>query len=119
MPQTLIKGARFDSPLEEAVKGFTEPLVHIQSGLGNVTKYAVFNKKPYLLVVSQQIDKLLSHQGYNVLLTVTSYSEQVNNGVKIRFENETGIIFNIEVSESLKERSEIFNFVLPIFEKNP
>ena len=120
-PQTLTRAGRFDNPLEEAVKGFTEPLELITFGLGNTVKYAVFKEaeEPYLLMVSQQKDRLTTPAGYNVLLTITSYSDKKNKQVAEQFENETRIPLNIAVPEWMKEQNQIINLSFQVFAKNP
>lgn len=120
-PQTLVRVGKYDNPLEEAVKRFREPLTSVLVGLGNTVKYAIFKEaeKPYLLMISQQKDKLLTSAGYNVMLTVTSYSDLRNQEVAKQFENETGIDLNIEVPELLKRNSEMMNLSFQVFEKNP
>lgn len=120
-PQTLVRVGRFDSSLEEAVKGFRERLEPVPIGLGNTVKYAMFKEaeESYLLMVSQQKDRLINPAGYNVILTVTSYSDRRNQQVSEQFEKETTIGLNIEVPEWLKRNSEMMGMSFQVFEKNP
>ena len=120
-PQTLVRAGRFDSPLEEAVKKFEEPLTKVPMGLGNTVKYATFkeSEESYLLMVSQQRDRQTTSFGYNVLLTVTSYSDSRNQQVADKFENETGIDLSIDVPEPLKRQFAMMGLSFQVFEKNP
>ncbi len=120
-PQTLVRLGRFDNPLEEAVKKLSEPLTNVPLGLGNTVKYATFKEatEPYLLIVSQQKDKLLAAPGHNVILTVTSYSDSRNQQVADQFENETGIDLSIGVPEQLRRLSAIIGMSFLVFEKDP
>ncbi len=119
--QTLVRVGRDDNPLEEAVKKFREPLTNVPLGLGNTVKYATFKeaKEPYLLMVSQQKDKLVTAAGYNVMLTITSYSGSKNQQVADQFEKETGIDLSLEVPEWLKRNSAMMGMSFQVFEKNP
>ena len=87
IPQTLVKVGRFDNPLEEAVRKYPEPLTNVPIELGDVVKYMLFKKieEPFLLMVSQRKDRLVTAE-YNVMLTVTSYSDSKNQQVAGRFE---------------------------------
>ena len=120
-PQTLVRVGRFDSQLEEAVRKCTEPLTNVPVGLGNTVKYATFKEaeEPYLLMVSQQKDRLVNSAGYNVILTVTSYSERRSRQVSEQFERETGINLNVEVPEWLKRNSSMMDMSFQVFEKKP
>lgn len=120
-PQTLVKVGRFDDSLEDAVKSFEEQLEPVPIGLGNTIKYAIFKEaeEPYLLMVSQQKERLLTPPGYNVILTVTSYSDNRNEQVAEQFEKETNMNLNIEAPEWLKKHSEMMGLSFQVFEKNP
>lgn len=121
IPQTLVRVGRFDNPLEEAVRGFGESLEPVPIGLGNTVKYATFKEatEPYLLMVSQQKERLVNSAGYNVILTVTSYSDKRNQQVAEQFEKETHIDLGIEVPEWLKRNTSMMNMSFQVFEKNP
>ena len=120
-PETLARLGRYNDSLEEAVKKFTEPLSYIRQGLDNTVKYALFKKceDPYLLIVSQQKDKLLHPIGYNIILTVTSYSPSRNHHIADHFQRETGIDLTISVPEQLNRQLADISFCFPAFEKNP
>jgi len=119
--KTLVKAGLYDNPLEKAVNNFPEQLKKVSVGLGNTIKYATFKDagEPYLLMVSQQKDKLVSPAGYNVLLTITSYSDLRNHEIADQFEKETGINLDIEVSEQLKRFYEMIGMSFKFFEKDP
>lgn len=120
-PQTLVRVGRFDNPLEEAVKGFKEHLEPVPFGLGNTVKYATFKEaeESYLLMVSQQKGRLVNPAGYNVILTITSYSEQRNQQVSKQFEDETGIPLTVDVPKRLKRSLSMMGMSFKVFEKNP
>ena len=120
-PQTLVRVGAFRGLLEEAIRSFSETLLPIRLGLGNTVKYGLFKEieEPYLLIVSQQKERVLNPAGYNVILTVTSYSEKRNQEIAIQFEGETGLDLGLEVSEYLRRNFELMNGSFPVFEKNP
>ncbi|MEM3074637.1 MAG: hypothetical protein QW727_01705 [Candidatus Pacearchaeota archaeon] len=120
-PQTLVRVGAFKGSLEGAIRSFSEKLLPIPLGLGNTVKYGLFKEteEPYLLMVSQQKDRLVNSAGYNVILTVTSYSEQRSRQVAEQFERETEIDLNLEVPEWLKRNSVMIGMSFQVFEKNP
>ena len=120
-PQTLVKVGRFDNSLEDAVRKFGEQLTYIPVGLGNTVKYATFKEaeEPYLLMISQQIDKIVTAAGYNVILTITSYSDSRNQNVADQFERETGVDLSVDVPEQLKRQFALMGRSFQVFEKNP
>lgn len=120
-PQTLVRVGRHNGPLEEAVRKFREPLTNVPVGLGNTIKYATFkeSEEPYLLMVSQQKGKYRTAAGYNVILTVTSYSDSRNQQVADQFERETEIGLSLGVPEQLKSHFVMMNLSFRVFEKNP
>ena len=120
-PQTLVKVGNCKSNLEDAVKDFSEELKPVPFGLENTVKYAIFKeaKESYLLMVSQQKDKLINSAGYNTMLTISSYSDSINQQVADRFEKETGMYLSIKVPEYLRRQFAIFGMSFQAFEKNP
>lgn len=120
-PQTLVKVGKYDSPLEVAVRNFSEQLEHISFGLGNTVKYVMFKEteEPYLLMVSQQKDRLVTPPGYNLILTVTSYSDVRNQEIAQQFSKQTGIPLDINIPEQLKKHFAMMNLTFSAFEKNP
>jgi hypothetical protein len=121
IPRTLVRVGAFNGSLEGAVRNFSEKLLPIPLGLGNTVKYGLFKEaeESYLLMVFQQKEKLLTPAGYNVMLTVTSYSDGRNQEVARQFEGETGLELNLEVPEPIKRNSEMMNMSFQVFEKNP
>lgn len=119
--QTLVRVGRYDNPLEEAVKRFSEPLQPALMGLGNIVKYATFKEgaDPYLLIVSQQKYSLMTTTSYNTILSVTSYSEKMNQDIAKKFEDETGMNLNMYVPEPLRIIFAMMDLSFKAFEKNP
>jgi hypothetical protein len=121
MPRTLVRVGRYDNHLEEAVARLSVPLNKVSGGLGNTVKYFTFNRtqNPYLLMVSQQKDKILSPSGYNVMLSVTSYSDLMNHEVANRFERESGIDLDVDVPEQVKRQFELLSIAYGVLKNNP
>lgn len=121
IPQTLVRVGKYDSPLEEAIKEYSEPLIKVLVGLENPVKYATFKEieEPYFLMVSQQKEKILVAAGYNVLLTITSYSDLRNQQVAGQFERETLIDLSMSVPEQLKRQFALIGLSFQAFERNP
>ncbi len=120
-PQTLVKLGKYDSPLEVAVRNFSEQLEHISFGLGNTVKYVMFKEaeEPYLLMVSQQKDRLVTPPGYNLILTVTSYLGVRNQEIAQQFSKQTGIPLDVNTPKQLKKQFAMMNLTFSAFEKNP
>lgn len=95
-------------------------MINVVVGLGNTVKYASFKEsaEPYLLMISRQKDRLVNAAGYNVTLTVTSYSDSRNQQVADQFEKETGIDLSVNVPEKIKRQSVIVGLAFQVFEKN-
>ena len=121
IPQTLVKIGRYDLSLEEAVKKFSEPSHSTPFGSGNTIKYATFKscERPYLLMISQQKDKILHPAGYNIIVTATSYYSSINQEAVNQFQRETGIDLNIPVPNFLIKQSYSINLCFSAFEKDP
>ena len=120
-PQTLVRVGRYDKGLDDAVRGFRERLEPISFGLGNTVKYAFYQEgdSPYFLMVSQQLDRIVTPAGYNVILTVTSYAPSRNRDITEQFERETGISLNVTVPEQLKKNIWMCDATFLEFGKNP
>jgi len=90
IPTTLVRVGIHDDSLEIAVKRSHLQMSKVKYGLGNTIKYCAFNKtgEPYLLMISQQIEKRLSSGMYNAELTITSYSNETNIRAAEVFERE-------------------------------
>lgn len=121
LPPTLTRVGRYDTPLERAVKEFSEPLEPITFGLGNTVKYCAFQKTEphYLLIVSRQKEGEVTAAGYNVMLTVTSRSETRNQNIAYQFEKETGIKLNLAVPGQINTQNQMIGLAFLAFEKNP
>jgi len=119
--QTLVKAGKSDLSLEAAVKNFNEKLFPAKSILGNTTQFAFFKEDydSYLLMVSQPKEKPATPLDYNILLTVTSYSDKKNQEIAYQFEKETKINLNVPVPEQLKNLFANLNLSFKVFEKNP
>ena len=119
--RTLVKVGKYIYPLEAAVRKFSG-LEHISFGLGNTVKYARFEQgiEPYLLIVSQEKHGLLIPE-YNVMLTITSYTDTRNQEVAQKFSKQTEIPLDVNVPETLTEPviMKIMNSAFQAFEKNP
>lgn len=118
-PKTLVRVGAFNEDLGDVVNKFDENIFPIPFGLGNTVKYGLFNEKEsYLLMVSQQKEKL-KFRGYNVVLSITSYSEERNKQIAREFENSTGPDLNVKVPDFLKETTEFLEMGFKVFEKDP
>ncbi len=120
-PTTLVKVGVFNGTLEESVKKFHPLIQPISFGLGNTNKYGIFEntEHPYLFIIAQQKQKILSPEGYNTSLSITSYNEKRNLRLAKKFRNLSGIELNIEVPEWFKQNAEVLNQAFEIFEKHP
>ncbi len=120
-PKILVRLGRYDNSLEEAVKKFSEPLTSVRLGLGNTVKYATFkeSEESYLLMISQQKDKIVTAVGYNVILTIISYSDLRNKQVADQFERETEIDLSVDVPEQIIELYDFMGIFFQAFEKQP
>jgi len=121
LPQTLVRVGRFDKPLKDAATRSHERLEPAKFGLGNTTKYATFSQGSphYLLMVSQQKAKVRTAAGYNVILTVTSRSDEQNKEVVDRFESETKIPLDLSVPRALQLQMTMMGASFQAFESSP
>ena len=95
-PETLTKIGIFDGDLESTVMKFNPKIMCMPLGSQEVIKYALYEEspEPYLLMISQQKQKLSSYIGnilHNTTLTITSDSEKLNQKIYENFEQKTGI----------------------------
>lgn len=120
MPLTEARVALFNGDLEDAVKKYSIPLEKMGVGLGNTVKFANYSPNPrYLLMVSQQIDKGVSHlQGvdYNCQLSVTSRDPELNAKLADRFTKESGIPF-VNAPPKIAQFMQGIGLSFTIFEK--
>lgn len=71
-------------------------------------------------MVSQQKDKILNPSTkHNTILTLTSYSDTINQKIADDFEKETGIDFSLPVPDWINENFEGLNLSFLVFEKHP
>ncbi|HLD37000.1 MAG TPA: hypothetical protein VJA86_00210 [Candidatus Nanoarchaeia archaeon] len=107
IPQTLTRVGIFEDELGSVAGNYSEELTRINVGAKDVKKYGPYSENPgYLIIVSRQADGLLTHPGYNVILTVTSESNETNAQVACEFEQKTGINLR-EVPKSLERMMQI------------
>lgn len=91
-PKTLTKVAVLHDSLENRAKKFNQEVQTIALDVGNKVKYGLYNENPpYLMMVSQQQDKFLTDYGYNIILTISSDSGQLNQIICEEFRQKTGI----------------------------
>ena len=117
-PKTIVKIGRYDLPLKDAVRKFEEPLTLFPIGFGNTVKYRILknNENPYLLIVSQKKEMIIDTKtGHNTILTVTSRSHKMNSDISQKFQEQTGMIFNIPVPDYMINIFKILNLALPTF----
>ena len=110
----LVKLGRYNLPLEEAIKGFQEPLIRL-GGRDDVKKYFIHykNKDPYFLIVSQLMMRVREEE-HNIILIITSYSDLRNQEIVNQFEKQTIIDLCMKVSE---EMVKLYSFMGKPFEK--
>jgi hypothetical protein len=117
MPKTLTKVAVLYDDLESRVKKFSKEAKPVAVGFGNTLKYGLYNENPpYLMMVSQQKDKILNAQGYNLILTITSDSDNLNNQIYEDFRQKTNMELR-EASESLAEMMQAVGVSFVVFKK--
>ena len=98
--RTLIRLGTSIPSLEEAVQNSTERFEGLRIMNVSAAKYITFNPRgPYLLSVS---GRQLTPK-YNVLITCTSYSDEINRITVEQLEKETGIRLTTETPKSLRE----------------
>ena len=120
-PVTLVRAGFLDSPLMERVSASTVPLVPIRSMVGNTDQYGAFvqDNPHYLLMVSQQRDRIRNTYGSNLALTVTSRSHTKNEAVARRFLQETGLDLSLSVPEAVRSMYQGIAMAFLVLEKKP
>ena len=113
MPQTLVRTGVFYDNIEDLIGYCILDFISAPSRLGNSKIYISFNPSgnPYLMIVSQQIDRKLNLYGYNVSLTVTSFSRKRNNELADQFEAETGIELKLRTPRNVIKYFQDVNLV--------
>lgn len=93
-PSTLTRVSMFMGDLEKATRIFSPRFRPIMSLLGNTVKYGLYeeNPDPRLIIVSQQIDLQVAPEGYTLIFTVGSDSQDLNERTARSFQNLTGIL---------------------------
>ena len=101
--ESLVRIGVFNGFLERAVKRFSDKMLIVPTPLNNI-QYASFNKleKPYLIWISKQNNGEITFPGYNTILTITSFSYDLNIRLQNKFQRETGIKLDVEVPENLR-----------------
>lgn len=119
IPLTLTRVGIAEDELGFVVGNYSEELTRINVGAEDVKKYGLYSENPeYLLIVSRQADGLLTHPGYNVILTVTSESIETNTHVAHKFEQNTGIALK-EAPKSLEGIMQLcYTMSFPVFKKH-
>lgn len=121
--RTLVKTAKFDHPLAEAVRRSSHTIYEVRHSLGNVHKYAAYEpgRTPFLWLVAQQKDvRITTPPGYNLSFSVTSYSDNQNRIIADQFSRETGVEFNIEPPSQLVELISKTDLIFPLLvQKTP
>lgn len=118
---TLVKASNFSRDLRD-VAGRSSIRMHIQPiGLGNVHKYLGYGlgNEPYLLIVSQKKDKVLSSEGHNLSFSVTSYANAQNREIADQFSRETGVPFNVKPADRLVSLLTNLDVIFPLFLRSP
>ncbi len=117
--QTLTKVGISEDELGSVVRNYSKELTIINVGAKDVKKYGLYSENPeYLLIASRQADGLLTHPGYNVILTVTSESNETNAQIAHEFEQKTGIDLR-EAPKGLERIMQIcYEISFPVFKQN-
>ncbi len=120
-PRTLARIGKFDGFFGESVRRFREPIVRVLFDLGETLNYASFRKgkNPYFLMASQNIGGGAFSLGHNVVLTVTSYSDEWNERVADGFDSDTGISLSKCHPEDLRDYCNHMQACFKMLEKNP
>lgn len=120
-PTTLTRVSVFRGDLEKAIRNFSYEFKPIKVGLGNTRKYALYKEgnRPYLLMISQQIDRQITNlEGieYNTILTVTSRYPERNKKVSEKFQERTEIDF-IQAPKKLATMMQGLGLSFTVFER--
>ena len=90
-PKTLVKVGIFIRDLEKALMKFDSEIQQVPIGFIDMYKYVIYKEKPapYFLMISQRQE--ITFEEYNVLLTITSDSDELNQKIYEEFRQKTGI----------------------------
>lgn len=119
--RTLVKTARFDRSLAEAIMHSRHDVYSLGLELGNAIKYASYETgtHPFLLMVSQQADRSPSPRGYNAIVSATSYNDLQNQLLVEGLSRDTGIDFALEPPRALVEMMSGIDTLFPAFVRDP
>jgi len=117
--RTLTKIAISRRELGEIVKRFSPEFQRAISFLVNTVQFWTYNKRQkYLMGVSQQVHKMIAPAGYNIIVTITSSSEEQNRQIAENFQRAAEIELK-EASRGLSEHMNYLNQVYPICVNHP
>lgn len=118
-PETLMKVATSFDDLENIVKKFDRGMVPIKSPLGNTKQYHLYEEKPEhcMMIISQQIEKKIAPGNYNIQLTITSESQELNKQVYEEFKQRTNLEFR-EAPEHLQKIMQGLKSVFLVFKEH-
>lgn len=118
-PIALLRFGRFDTPLSQGAIEFDEPLIHLRYQGFEGFSFFKQGEKPYLFLVTQNLNKALQPYNHNIILEIDSYSERYNNEIADKFERAIGVRLNMFVPrpsfEDAVKRTKNFEHIL----KNP
>ncbi len=118
---TLCRAVLIDESIHSLVGRLNPSMISTMSEIGNSFQYAYFEpNNPYLLMLSQSLDKSKGPSGGNTLLTVNSYSNERNVQVLRRVEEQSDVEFNLELPRAFRELYESGGrIVFPVFVVHP
>ena len=92
IPITLTKVSKIDRNLGETVKSSNINFFELSLGDPLNKKYTYLDKKDkYMIMVSKNQEGVNPDYGYNLILTITSYSNKQNEDIANNFQDETEI----------------------------
>ena len=91
IPITLIKVSKMHMDFGEVIKSSNLSFVKSPIGSPLNEKYACLKEDDYIVVASKNLKGVNLKYGFNLILTVTSYSNEQNEKIANDFQDETGI----------------------------
>jgi len=117
---TLSIGGFNPAPLEEVITMSTESFEHSPIGMRETLKYVTFNQEElYLMIVSQRIGRPMHSLGYNVILSTTSYSDELNLALTRKFTEETGIRLDIQLPANMQRMMQRIELTFRVAAEHP
>ncbi|MEK6882291.1 MAG: hypothetical protein AABY22_21915 [Nanoarchaeota archaeon] len=107
LPETLVRGAIYNEDIEKVLYNFDERFERLDSMLGNTIPFGLYSRvpEPYFILISQQKDRWVSEFGYNVLLSITSESSELNENLFNKLKERTKLdLYNVPFLESLAKK---------------